>query len=103
MAARIDYDKEDMFQATFGKQPMTLRERKRAEKETRRQAKLADRLAKQQAKQEAKEAKRRRKLERNTASTARSDPALMLRKRCHPLIQAAASIRWRARLNQRDP
>lgn len=53
MAGRIDYDKEEMFQATFGKQPMTRRERRLAEKEARRKAK-----------REEKEAKRRRKMEK---------------------------------------
>ena len=64
MARRNDYDKEEMFQATFGKQPMTRRERRLADKEARRRAKLDAKLAKQKAKLEAKEAKRRRKLEK---------------------------------------
>lgn len=64
MSPRNEYDKEDMFQATFGKQPMTRRERRLAEKEERRQAKIAAKLAKQKAKMEAKEAKRRSKLEK---------------------------------------
>lgn len=64
MSPRNEYDKEDMFQATFGKQPMTRRERRLAEKEARRQAKIAAKLAKQKAKMEAKEAKRRSKLEK---------------------------------------
>ena len=64
MSPRNEYDKEDMFQATFGKQPITRRERRLAEKEARRQAKIAAKLAKQKAKMEAKEAKRRSKLEK---------------------------------------
>lgn len=64
MSPRNEYDKEDMFQATFGKQPMTQRERRLAEKEARRQAKIAAKLAKQKAKMEAKEANRRSKLEK---------------------------------------
>ena len=64
MSPRNDYDKEDMFQATFGKQPMTRAERKRAEKEKRRQEKIAAKLARQKAKLEAMEAKRRHKLEK---------------------------------------
>lgn len=64
MSPRNEYDKEDMFQATFGKQPMTRRERRLAEKEARKQAKIAAKLAKQKAKMEAKEAKRRSKMEK---------------------------------------
>ena len=64
MSERNDYDKEDMFQATFGKRPMTRKEKRLAEKEAKRQAKLDAKLAKQQAKLEVKEAKRRRKLEK---------------------------------------
>lgn len=64
MSPRNEYDKEDMFQATFGKQPMTRRERRLAEKEARRQTKIAAKLAKQKAKMEAKEAKRRSKMEK---------------------------------------
>ena len=64
MSERNDYDKEDMFQATFGKHPMTRKEKRLAEKEAKRQAKLDAKLAKQQAKLEVKEAKRRRKLEK---------------------------------------
>ena len=64
MSPRNEYDKEDMFQAIFGKQPMTRRERRLAEKEARRQAKIAAKLAKQKAKMEAKEANRRSKLEK---------------------------------------
>ena len=48
-----------MFQATFGKRPMTRKEKRLAEKEAKRQANLDAKLAKQRAKMEAKEAKRK--------------------------------------------
>ncbi len=64
MSAKNDYAETDMFQQTFGKRPMTRREKRRMEKEARRQAKLNAKLARKQAKLDEKEARRRRKLEK---------------------------------------
>ena len=57
MSARNDYAETDMFQATFGKRPLSPKEQRRMEKEAKRQAKREAKIAKKQAKARRKRGK----------------------------------------------